>query len=153
MYNFYAEVSRLSSLDKVFQRPIPSRWRCPAQTLYKHPEVYPGGGGGNCCITSEKGTSVADSTHALWGLCTGFGLFASPLPKKSTLPLSLPYYPPPTPLWVDREQLCLPLCTSLKEPFIAAGRGTSAHLQLYPQLHLHCLLPPSWQHTFNTHIL
>lgn len=33
-----------------------------------------------------------------------------------------------SPLWVDKEQLCLPLCTSLKEPFIAAGRGTSAHL-------------------------
>lgn len=33
-----------------------------------------------------------------------------------------------SPLWVYQEQLCLPLCTSLKEPFIAAGRGTSAHL-------------------------
>lgn len=50
-----------------------------------------------------------------------------------------------SPLWVYKEQLCL----QMKEPFIAVGRRTSAHLQRHPQgfiFTVSCLLSRHFQY-------
>ena len=59
-----------------------------SQTLYI-PNVLPLRRRAPASYHIEKGTSVADFTHALWGHC--MGLPASPPPHTHTQPLSLPY--------------------------------------------------------------
>lgn len=89
----------------------------------------------------------------------GLGLPASPSPTH-TLPLSLLHQPLSlslshtfiSPLSVDKEQLCLPLCTSLwKSHSLLPAEGPQ--LTFETQRASTSLPPAFWQHAFNANIL
>lgn len=93
---------------------FPSTYRIRlSQTLYI-PNVLPLRRRAPASYHFEKGTSVADFTHALWGHCTGLPASPSPTHTHSlSHSLTSPSLTFISPLWVDTEQICLPPCTSL----------------------------------------